>query len=412
MNTARINNRVVLIHVGTRSGWEGLSEGEVGEVGTYVKRSCKERSWAITDRKWGLWEEYMETRTMSGVLGLDLQGAASDAVRLARIVHFASWLNSEKGMRGKALTSALGAVRTQFEGMGVQTGWWDDSRMDRVRVAARPTTEEAKEDRAKSKGTMKLPISEEMVIACRMEMWQEGKYDKGALDGIARWLAVALGFDSGPRVGQLAKKEKNGEDHAVRAGHFTFVFQGGSSMVAGLDLRNKLKGLKGDYSSIALVDMEYVTDKVSSSRYVVDIKTIARRSRIESQVVDDLCHWVVYSGVLEEDEFLARYDPKTGRRKVITRSEITKTVKMLARMYGLPEALFSSKSLRKGFATQSAATAVNSDELKQRGGWSKTSRVPEKHYISRVGSAGGLAQAGNGQGLSVAEMKRLVGTRK
>ena len=101
----------------------------------------------------------------------------------------------------------------------------EGSRRDHIRVAAKPTTAEAKEDREGSKKGMRLPISEEMLARFRLEMW-EGNTHGEDIDCKARWLAIALGFDSGPRVGQLTKREKNCEDHAIRAGQVTYVFQG------------------------------------------------------------------------------------------------------------------------------------------------------------------------------------------
>ena len=250
-------------------GWQGLSEREAKDLEGLMDRSCKKGSWAIIDRKLGVWQEYLGTRENGKVLGEYLLGASSDAIRLSRVAHFASWLNSEKGLRGRALTSIIGAVKTQFESHGIKTDWWEDNCMDRIRVAAKPTTAEAKEDRLGSKNGMRLPISEEMLARCRLEMW-EGNSHGEDIDCKARWLAIALGFDSGPRVGQLTKREKNCEDHAIRAGQVTYVFQGGSSLVAGWELRKKLIGLRGDYSSVDLVDIEYVTGKTSGSQsYVV-----------------------------------------------------------------------------------------------------------------------------------------------
>ena len=65
----------------------------------------------------------LKTRGNGKVLGEYLLGASSDAVRLRRVAHFASWLNSEKGLRGRAVTSVIGAEKTQFESHGIKTDW-------------------------------------------------------------------------------------------------------------------------------------------------------------------------------------------------------------------------------------------------------------------------------------------------
>ena len=73
---------------------------------------------------------------------------------------------------------------------------------------------------------------------------------------------------------------------------------------------------------------------------------------------------------------------------MITRSEVSNTIKMLARLFGLPEELFSSKSLRKGVASHGNKVGMSEEDIRKRGGWSEKSGVPDRHYISKIGGEG------------------------
>ena len=58
----------------------------------------------------------------------------------------------------------------------------------------------------------------------RTKYWEERNWTVPDIDKRAIWLAVALGFDSGPRIGNITEKDgKNGPDHCIRAKHCLFL---------------------------------------------------------------------------------------------------------------------------------------------------------------------------------------------
>ena len=153
-----------------------------------------------------------------------------------------------------------------------------------------------------------------------------------------------------------------------------------------------LQRLDVNLHMVSSVDMTYVTSKTSKKvKSLVDNqKTIARRTEVESMVLDDLLSWFIHSQVQEEDELLTRYS-STGSRKVVIRKDVRTAIKQAVSGAGLPAKNFSTKSLRSGFGTHVTANGMGADEMKARGGWVKSSGVPESHYIRRMHSRGALA---------------------
>ena len=364
-------------------------------------------SWRAVKRKMGLWEEYYGVKEEGYSL---MEDAPSDEDRVARVMHFATWLFGVKNMVGKPLTTALGALKTTMEAKGLNVIWWKDDRICRARKAARPTTVEAKTIRDGATRMLTLPMTGSMVLDCRVDLWVEGDWSAEGLDKKARWLVIALGFDSGSRIGQLTLAEKGGEDHTLRARDVTFVMKDGSAWVGDSSFRDIL--MEQGKAGVQLVDIEKVTGKTSKGRNTstVNVDTIMRRTPAESQVVDDLCDWVMWSGVKQNDPFFTRYDPLSGSRKVVTRKEVTQEIKGCARRRGMPEGLFCTRSLRKGYATHSKAVGVAREDMLARGAWSDRSTVPETHYISSIGAEGGLATMVTGEeGISRSEITRMAG---
>lgn len=72
--------------------------------------------------------------------------------------------------------------------------------------------------------------------------------------------------------------------------------------------------------------------------------------------MDDICEWIVKAGPKEDDEITSRYDPaRVQYRKVVTTGQVNLGIKLVARDVGLPEKMFSSRSLRSGLTSQMAA---------------------------------------------------------
>jgi hypothetical protein len=233
---------------------------------------------------------------------------------------------------------------------------------------------------------------------------------------------ISLGFDSGPRIGNLTLKDgKDREDHCVRAGHLAFTI-----VDPRLGVESRIKGgpLVTDFlnrrdvhlSMILYIDIIYVTHKTANKVKTTTKhpKKLARETEQESQVLDDLLAWFMHSGVQEEDELLTRLDPSTGSRKVVIRKDVSAVIKETAESFGLPAENFSNKSLRSDFGTHAKANGMSEVDLNQRGGWAKGSTVPARHYARDMHSKGAFALAVSTSGLQnhgINEIRRMLPAR-
>lgn len=162
-------------------------------------------------------------------------------------------------------------------------------------------------------------------------------------------------------------------------------------LTGGEPIRSFLARSESTLGDVEQMCFSFVTTKTTGRSKVrmPDEKSLARSSTLESQLLDDFCEWMLYSGVLGSDEVFTRYATVNGgrgrlvesSRKVLTRREVNDAIKGCAVRCGLPGASFSSKSLRSGASTQGKRNGDSDEQVCVRGGWARGSRVPANHYI-------------------------------
>ena len=119
---------------------------------------------------------------------------------------------------------------------------------------------------------------------------------------------------------------------------------------------------------IQSVDFRVLTGKMQASgSFALDTKSIGRGSSFETLLLEDLAEWMMISNVKCEDEFVARYAPVTGTRKVVTRKELANAVKAAGEKFRFPGVKFAAKSLRSGFATHMTSSGISREDMVARG---------------------------------------------
>jgi hypothetical protein len=183
--------------------------------------------------------------------------------------------------------------------------------------------------------------------------------------------------------------------------------QGGAAVTAFLQQQNVTS------SNVLSVDLYFISSKTSKkvTTIVKHPAHLARRSTIESMMLDDLVDWMRYSGVKSDDELLTpRYNTQ-NRRKVVIRKDIRTAIITAVQSMGLPRELFSNKSLRSGFSSHVIANGMGEAEMKRGGGWTENSTVPNNHYTHQMRDRGALALTTSGKGtqcLNVHDIKRML----
>ena len=151
-------------------------------------------------------------------------------------------------------------------------------------------------------------------------------------------------------------------------------------------IRKELEdGYPESIQRVSDVDISVVTTKStnkSSAGRVVN--RVSRDNAFESSAVDDFSVFQVLSGVKSTDKFCTRYAPSNrgeSTSKTVTNKDLSNAIKDAAESFGFPRINFSPKSLRSGYATHQVNCGVAWETMTSRGGWSKTSRIPQQHYV-------------------------------
>jgi hypothetical protein len=297
-----------------------------------------------------------------------------------------------------------------FEVNGRDVDWKLDPRITRARKAANRTSreEQMKWDNCDKKQEVKLPISADMIKRARCLFWEKRQWGRGELEIKWKWLALALGFDSGLRPGMMCLKEGKDEDHCIRFGRICFILEDGTVMTGGQEFNNFIMKEEGNEKKVAKMDACYVTHKMwkSFKGKAAKVKSLERRSLEEGQLLNDLCTWFAHANTKAEDEIFTRY--YGGFRKVMRRRDVSEAIKTVAKSCGLNPKNFSAKCLRLGYASHCKAIGIGSKERNERGTWAKGSTVPDNVYESEIGRKGAMAYGLANKGLSTADLKRMT----
>ena len=385
------------------------SVDEGRRVVEYLGRSMTVGSKNNLRASWTRWIDYLGEKDEIGYPGEFLQ-LGHPEYKVDKVILFMAHCYHHLSRREEQIREDISHVKSYFELHGHNTAFFSDELVIRAKASGGRSADETRTRLDLQAAVMKLPMSRDMVVEVRRTHWVAGDWSMKALDKKGIWLAIALGFDSGPRVGNVTLKDGPArEDHCVRGLDCVFevVTVAGErrQYLAGITLAQYLCEQAGRSDTVQSVTMRYATHKTQKQLTQVP-KFIARRTDLESQVLDDLCAWVMHSGVRQTDELLTRYAP---RRKVVIRKDVANAIKDTAESFGLPRVNFSTRSLRSGYGTHAAAHGVPKTQLNQRGGWKENSTIPEQHYVVPIVNVGALA-TGDGHSFTVENVRRLAPT--
>jgi len=392
---------------------------------------------------WNKWLAYI-----SGVKGpgegdcfLDL---LTDCDKVIRVILFIKHLY-ELGLRKGQVYRQMSAIKTTFELNQRSSVVFDDPLVARAKKSTVGTNEEIEMANRHKLKNPTIAMAGDMVMKCRDLAWVEYAWDAEGMMKKGAWLVIGLSFNFGSRVGQLtlAPKTKFGDpassDHCLKCADMKFYVKeagvpggvvpltGGEEVreflvtgsVLGKITRKKgVNNLDKNVARVQFTELSFLTSKTSRQAVItniVDVKKVGRTSDEESILLNDLCYWMVYAKPKLGDELLTRYWPKKSgkkpdNRKVVSANIVNLVIKILARWYGLPEAMFSSRSLRSGMASQTKAVGMSDEQRNRIGGWALNSKVPKTHYIHNVATGGVFAKEQPGE-WTVNEVRHLVTRR-
>jgi len=376
---------------------EELKEFEASE---FMRRSVTVRTHKDYLKSKSVLEAYRNTLAPEEDPGEYLEGCLTEPQRVLEFVLFIKYLYESKGLREVAVSTIVTGLRYCFDLAGKDNTFLGSRAVSRAVKACAMNPAETRVSNEKKLAREKDPIDFAIMRRVRSLYWENRSWLVNKdLDARGSWLAVALGFDNGSRIGNITKKDgKDAVDHCVRTKDITVEVATRSGTLAKLRGSEalRLEIAKGYSDPKAAVTRAWMI--LYSSKTVRSVKTqlvpklLERRTLAESELLDDLVEWLLKSGTKDDDELLTRYDGR-GVRRSTTRKDATNALKAGALAEGCDPSKYSSKSLRGGFSTAADDAGMPCEELNARGGWAPGSKTPQVFYTSSKngGNRGGMA---------------------
>jgi hypothetical protein len=135
-----------------------------------------------------------------------LENIAGDHEKGKRVVLFMAYLYLSFGLREEQIKRLVTGITYFFEIEGKPTGFFALAVVLRGRASVGRTIPEARIFEEQRSKRAILPVCLDIVLAMRTKYWENKSWEVPDIDMRAIWLAVAIGFDSGPRIGNIKKK--------------------------------------------------------------------------------------------------------------------------------------------------------------------------------------------------------------
>lgn len=333
----------------------------------------------------------------------------------------------DSGIREWTLERDISNLKMVFLEALVDVTSFSSSLLQRTRRAARPTAEEFAILQARRVAKQSLPTSLDVIWPLREEYWSGETWLCPGLDRRGVWVAIALGFDCGARVSNLAKCDRRRGDHTIKAKDVIVVYLANGDprprRAQGGEVLRRIAGELGDFPGCVLkVEYHFLTGKKNMPK---DWHTLGRRTSEESSLLDDLILYLLRSRVRGTDPLFTRYpgpgDATTFSRKVLTSRQVQGGLDWAAANAGLPLGSVKTSGVRRGCAETARASGATREELCH-GRWSSSSNVPFRHYLSQAGerdntgrevSQGSMARGSSVEGVafSVSDVKAIAVAR-
>jgi hypothetical protein len=245
-----------------------------------------------------LYQEYRATLPQDSDPGEFFESCLSENVRVQELILFVRHLYSERGLREEKVAAVCTGMAYCISVAGHDASFLSSELAKRARRACGRSAEEARAKNQAKLALDKKPVTPSLLERIRSLYWiGRGWTSKADLDARGTWLAVALGFDNGTRVGNVTRRDgTTGEDHCIRSKDVSFE---GTTVSGSLKRYQGVEAMRGEISGGLLlpVDIHSAWLVFVSSKTMRTVKTqsepkyIGRRSSAECALLDDLVSW-------------------------------------------------------------------------------------------------------------------------
>ena len=330
----------------------------------------------------------------AAVKDLYLDRVKSEKDKAAMVALFFKERYESGGMRGRQAISVSAGIKHYFAAALKPVDWFDSQIIKSARSACRMSCEELRVHKKEAKSKATLPISEDMIAAARIRLWEGRSWNWGDIDARMTYVGLMWGFDQVARVSEYTSAEVSAEDHCVRVWQLSFIAEGNGDgqqrVIPGAAISAEMKSIPAPV--ITACEVEASSHKCGA---LSKKKIIGRRSIEEGRWLDDLVEWLSTAELGREDQIFTRYKTKVTGGKVhmkrLTAEMIRVAVKDMATESGFPPERFSSHSLRKGGMSQMRGLGASADDRRDRGNYADGSVVFDTIYDYFTVALGPLA---------------------
>jgi hypothetical protein len=150
------------------------------------------------------WREYLESLG-NNFPGYFLETMKDESDKGLRVVLYMAYLYMNFGLREEQINRLVTGVKFLFEIEGKPSEFFSLAVVSRGRAAGCRNVPESRQHEETRSHTRILPMCIDIVLNMRRELWENKSWSVPDIDQRAIWLAVGLGFNTGPRIGNLTK---------------------------------------------------------------------------------------------------------------------------------------------------------------------------------------------------------------
>jgi hypothetical protein len=189
------------------------------ELEAFIAGSVLPNTQLAYTKEWADWAKHLKQE--ANISDPYLQGVHED--EKASLVSLMMLRKYKQNRRGKSATAFTAAIRLEFAKKRLSCTFLGDAVIATTRASCKMKPAELREKRdSEPTYTVKLPISEDILVSMRARLWDGLSWSDGDKEQRVKYLGCMWGFEMGARVSEYTRAEPGGSDHCIRVDDLTF----------------------------------------------------------------------------------------------------------------------------------------------------------------------------------------------
>lgn len=374
-------------------------------------RLTKKKGHKDSERHFRIWEAFHGSM-LGGSTDYFLEHCKDDVERAQVVCMFIKGC-VDLELKDKQIGKMVASVRHQFEVAQKPLAFFDNSLVQSMRKALKPSTAQIRAEAIEGAQHVKLPVPCEVIDHMHTVLWEGSDWDWDGTLSRAISTACELSLWTGFRASNMVSPGKDEEDHAVRFSDLVFSLHG--------DRYQRRVNVSKDLVDIEEDEVISFTAHVYSSKTgrVKGAKvpsTVTRETDLGNKLVKKvflLAQQMVQSPLFNPDDpMFTVYRLKKDKwfRRLMRRSDLSNSAKDSGEEFDIPREHLASSSFRKAAATNKRLAGGSDGDVAAVGAWALNkhgrSTVAGNHYD--LADVTGRQGAVGAPGITVQEMLNMV----